>query len=68
MGGLSNSINSYIKLDDIKNETIAYNDIIANIHMNYLVNFLFQIINLLKTLMKRNTDKINIMVVLCYVM
>ena len=27
MGGLSNSINPYIKLDDIKNETIAYNDI-----------------------------------------
>ena len=27
MGGLSNSINSYIRLDDIKNETIAYNDI-----------------------------------------
>ena len=27
MGGLSNSINSYIKLDDMKNETIAYNDI-----------------------------------------
>ena len=27
MGGLSNSINPHIKLDDIKNETIAYNDI-----------------------------------------
>ena len=27
MGGLSNSINPYIKLDDIKNEMIAYNDI-----------------------------------------
>ena len=27
MGGLSKSINPYIKLDDIKNETIAYNDI-----------------------------------------
>ena len=27
MGGVSNSINSYVKLDDIKNETIAYNDI-----------------------------------------
>ena len=27
MGGLSNSINPYIKLDDIKSETIAYNDI-----------------------------------------
>ena len=26
MGGLSNSINPYVKLDDIKNETIAYND------------------------------------------
>ena len=26
-GGLSNSINPYVKLDDIKNETIAYNDI-----------------------------------------
>ena len=27
MGGVSNSINPYIKLDDVKNETIAYNDI-----------------------------------------
>ena len=27
MGGLSDSINPYIKLDDIKNEMIAYNDI-----------------------------------------
>ena len=27
MGGLSNSINPYIKLDDIKAETIAYNDL-----------------------------------------
>ena len=27
MGGLSNSINPHIKLDDIKNEAIAYNDI-----------------------------------------
>ena len=27
MGGLSNSINPFIKLDDIENETIAYNDI-----------------------------------------
>ena len=26
-GGLSNSINPFVKLDDIKNETIAYNDI-----------------------------------------
>ena len=27
MGGLSDSINPYVKLDDIENETIAYNDI-----------------------------------------
>ena len=27
MGGVSNSINPYVKLDDIKNKTIAYNDI-----------------------------------------
>ena len=27
MGGLSNSINPYIKIDDIKTETIAYNDL-----------------------------------------
>ena len=27
MGGLSDMINPYVKLDDIKNETIAYNDI-----------------------------------------
>ena len=27
MGGLSDSINPHVKLDDVKNETIAYNDI-----------------------------------------
>ena len=27
MGGLSDMINPFVKLDDIKNETIAYNDI-----------------------------------------
>ena len=27
MGGVSNSINPFVKLDDIKNETIAYNDV-----------------------------------------
>ena len=27
MGGLSDSMNPYVKLDDIKNETIAYSDI-----------------------------------------
>ena len=27
MGGLSDSINSYVKLDDIENETIAFNDL-----------------------------------------
>ena len=27
MGGVSNSINPFLKLDDVKNETIAYNDI-----------------------------------------
>ena len=27
MGGLSDSINPYLKFDDIENETIAYNDI-----------------------------------------
>ena len=27
MGGLSDSINSHVILNDIKNETIAYNDI-----------------------------------------
>ena len=27
MGGLSDSINPYVKLDDIKNETIASNDL-----------------------------------------
>ena len=29
MGGLSDSINPYVKLNNIKNETIAYNDIIS---------------------------------------
>ena len=29
MGGLSDSINPYLKLDDIENETIAYNDIFS---------------------------------------
>ena len=27
IGGLSNSINPYVKLENIKNETIAYNDV-----------------------------------------
>ena len=27
IGGLSNSLNPYVKIDDIKNETIAYNDV-----------------------------------------
>ena len=27
MGGLSDMINPFVKLDDVKNETIAYNDI-----------------------------------------
>ena len=31
MGGVSNSINPFVKLDDIKNETIAYNDIIKSV-------------------------------------
>ena len=29
MGGLSDSINPHVKLNDIKNETIAYNDIFS---------------------------------------
>ena len=33
MGGLSDSINPYVKLDDIKNETIAYNDITVVSHI-----------------------------------
>ena len=31
MGGLSDMINPIVKLDDVKNETIAYNDIIKSI-------------------------------------
>ena len=48
MGGVSNSINPYIKLDDIKNETIAYNDISSQYPNELRKNYLFQIINLLK--------------------
>ena len=48
MGGVSNSINPYIKLDDIKNETIAYNDVSSQYPHELRKNYLFQIINLLK--------------------
>ena len=66
MGGLSNSINPHIELDDIKNETIAYNDISS--HMNYQRNYLYQNTVLLKISMNKSTDKIKIMVAFCYVM
>ena len=68
MGGLSNSINPYVKLDDIKKETIAYNDISSQYPHELGKNYLFQIINLLNTLMKTDMNKIKVMDALCYVM
>ena len=67
MGGLSDSINPYVKLDN-ENQTIAYNDISSQYPHELRKNYLFQIINLLKNLMKTNMDKIKIIIVLCYVM
>ena len=45
MGGLSDSISPYIKLDN-ENETIAYNDISSQYPHELRKNYLFQIINL----------------------
>ena len=45
MGGLSDSINPYLKLDN-ENETIAYNDISSQYPYELSKNYLFQIINL----------------------
>ena len=67
MGGISNSIRSYTKLDK-DNEFIVYNDI-SSLYPNELTkNYLMKITNSLKNLMKRGTEWIKIMVVLCYVM
>ena len=68
MGGLSDSLNPYLKLDDVKNETIAYNDISSQYPFELSKNYLIKIINLLKILMKQNMDKRKIMDVSCYVM
>ena len=67
MGGLSDSINPHVKLDDIKNETIAYNDISSQYPFELSKNYQFLITNSLKTLMKQNMDKIKIMVAFYYV-
>ena len=67
MGGLSDSISPYVKLDN-DNETIAYNDISSQYPHELRKNYLFQIINLWKNLMKTDMGKIKIIVVLCYVM
>ena len=68
MGGVSNSINPFVKLDDIKNETIAYNDISSQYPHELRKNYLIKIINLLKNLMKQNMVKIKNMVVFFCVM
>ena len=60
VGGLSDSISPYVKLDNEK-ETIAYNDISSQYPYELSKNYLFQIINLWKILMKINMDKIKIM-------
>ena len=67
MGGLSDSINPYVKLDN-ENETIAYNDISSQYPYELNKNYLIKIINLLKNLMKINMVKIKIMDALCYAM
>ena len=68
IGGLSDSISPYVKLDDIKNETIAYNDISSQYPHELRKNCLIKIINLLKNLINQNMDKIKITDVFCYVM
>ena len=65
MGGLSDSINPYVKLDNV-NETIAYNDISSQYPGELRKKLPY--INLKKNLMKINMDKIKIMGVFCYVM
>ena len=65
MGGLSDSISPYVKLDN-DTETIAYNDISSQYPFELTKNYLFQIIILWKNLMKTNMVKIKNMDVLCY--
>ena len=50
MGGLSNSINPYVKLDN-DNECIVYNDVSSQYPLELSKNCLIRIINLLKNLM-----------------
>ena len=45
MGGLSDSINPYVKLDN-EHQTIAYNDISSQYTYELSKNYLFQNINL----------------------
>ena len=67
MGGISNSIQPFTKLDN-DNECIVYNDV-SSLYPNELAkNYLIKITNSLKNLMKIDTEWIKIMVVLFYVM
>ena len=67
MGGISNSIQPFTKLDN-DNERIVHNDV-SSLYSNELVkNYLIKITNSLKNLMKIDTEWIKIMVILCCVM
>ena len=67
MGGLSDSISPYVKVDN-DNESIVYNDVSSQYPHELRKNYLIKIINLWKNLMKIDMFKIKFMDVLCYAM
>ena len=67
MGGLSDSINPYVKLNN-DNETIVYNDISSQYPYELSKKLPVSNYKFVENLMKTNMDKIKIIVVLYYVM
>ena len=55
MGGVSNSIQPFTKLDN-DNECIVYNDVSSLYPSELIKNYLIKIINLLKNLMKQSME------------
>ena len=68
MGGLSDSINPHVKLNDIKNETIAYNDISSQYPHELRKKLPYKDYKFVENFDEMKYGKIKIMVVLCYVM
>ena len=68
MGGLSDSINPYLKLDDVENETIAYNDISSQYPHELRKKMPISDYRFVEKFDETNMDKIKIMVAFYYVM